>query len=72
MERLKVTPEDALDLLRRSSQQLNISCARWPAASRKPASWGQESRHADQQSGRRPYFLSSTLNTVRRHMSSYS
>ena len=36
MERLKITPEDAFELLRRASQQLNIKLREVTQASPKP------------------------------------
>ena len=38
MERLKLTPEDAFDVLRRSSNRLNEKLQPWPSISPKPAS----------------------------------
>jgi hypothetical protein len=51
MERLKITPEEAFDLLRRSSQRLNVKLR---DVARSPAETGElrtirRSRPADQQ-----------------------
>ena len=57
MERLEITPEDAFDLLRRSSQNLNLKLRDVALeASPKPASWGQEPPATPtKQSGRSPF-----------------
>jgi hypothetical protein len=56
MERLKITPEDAFDLLRRSSQHLNVKLRRWPEASPRPATSEikEPSSTPTKQSGRSP------------------